>query len=380
MSATPTILFAGGGTGGHIFPNLAVIERLREQAIEFTAHLIISHRPIDRQIAANHRLDYTAIPARPLALHPMRLPLSGAGYLRGRRIVRRLIRLHHAAAIVGTGGFVTGPALAAGAAAGVPTAMVNLDAVPGRANRLMARKANVVFTAHPTPAFAPLQRAGIGRVQRVGVPLRPAVLQQTEPGEARRMLGLDAARPTLLITAGSQGATSINRLMRRLCEDRPTVAALAGWQVLHQSGEHEPEALRDAYARAGLPARVQPFIDDMGLAWSAATLAISRAGAGSVAEAWARAVPAIFLPYPYHRDQHQRLNARPLAEVGGARLVTDRVEPDANAGALGPVLIELLGDQPKRDAMRHTLQRTAPQDGGAAIAQWLIGILDRTWG
>ncbi len=366
MPHPPTILFAGGGSGGHIFPNLAVLERLRERGVAFTPRLILSHRLIDRQIAQANQLQYTVIPARPLALHPLRLPAVIAGYAGSKRIVRQLIKQHHVAAVIGTGGFVCGPALAAGAAAGVPTAMVNLDAVPGRANRLMARKADIVFTAHDTPAFAHLPR-----VQRVGVPLRASVLRQTEPGEARRMLGLDASRPTLLITAGSQGAMSINQLMLRLCTDPPARDALQGWQVVHQSGQQDTDALRSAYEQAGIPARVEPFIDDMGLAWSAADLSISRAGAGSAAEVWARAVPTLFLPYPHHKDQHQRLNAQPLADAGGALVLTDHVEPIANAAAVGPVLIELLTDAARRDTMRLALARTAPADGAAVIADFL---------
>jgi len=362
-----TILFAGGGTGGHIFPNVAVIETLRARSVGFEPILLTSQRQIDRDICDGLGIEAAVLPAQPLGRAPQAMLRAWFCYLGSKAKVRELIAQRRVAAIVGTGGFVSGPAIAAGAAAGVPTAMVNLDAVPGRANRAMARRASVVFTAYPSPHLP--------GAEHIGVPLRPSVLRSVEPGEARRQLGLDPDRPVLLITAGSQGARSINALMLACCTDPVARAALEGCQVLHQSGQHDGDPLRAAYDAAMIPSRVLPFIDDMGLAWSAATAAISRAGAGSAAEVWARAVPTIFLPYPYHKDQHQVHNARPLADAGGAVLGADHADPATNLDAIRTPLTELLTDADRRRRMHAALRQHAPPDGAAAVAEWVAARL-----
>jgi UDP-N-acetylglucosamine--N-acetylmuramyl-(pentapeptide) pyrophosphoryl-undecaprenol N-acetylglucosamine transferase len=174
-------------------------------------------------------------------------------------------------------------------------------------------------------------------------------------------------------------------------------AALGGWQVFHLSGDKDVAELTRDYAAAKVPARVLPFCDAMGLAWGSATLAISRAGAGSVGEAWANAVPTLFFPYPYHRDQHQKLNALPLTHSGagagaenvqspesrvqsrganpGAVLLEDLIDPAANAAQTGPVLMDLIADAGKRQKMAAQLRATRPADGASAVADWLAGVV-----
>src|SRR5690606_17293760 len=152
-------------------------------------------------------------------------------------------------------------------------------------------------------------------------PIRRAALASADAAECRRRLGLDPDRRTLLVTGASQGAESLNRFMATFAERRPE--ALRDWQVIHLAGPRQIGDLRSAYERAGVPAAVFEFLDAMGEAWGAADLALSRAGASSVAEAVANRVPTIFAPYPWHKDQHQKRNAEPLIDAGGAWLVDD---------------------------------------------------------
>jgi UDP-N-acetylglucosamine--N-acetylmuramyl-(pentapeptide) pyrophosphoryl-undecaprenol N-acetylglucosamine transferase len=142
--------------------------------------------------------------------------------------------------------------------------------------------------------------------------------------------------------------------------------------VSHESGANEDEAVREAYAAAGVPALVQPFFDTMGLAWGAADVAVSRAGAGSVAEAWAARVPTVFMPYPYHKDQHQRFNALPLEQGGGAVIVQDRIDESANVAEAGRVIVELMTDAGARAEMRAALLRLGPVDGARQVARMLL--------
>jgi UDP-N-acetylglucosamine--N-acetylmuramyl-(pentapeptide) pyrophosphoryl-undecaprenol N-acetylglucosamine transferase len=149
-------------------------------------------------------------------------------------------------------------------------------------------------------------------------------------------------------------------------------AMFSGWQVLHLAGHGGEAPLREAYARAGVHALVLPFLHEMGLAWGAADLAVSRAGANSVAEIALNAVPALFLPYPHHHDMHQRHNARPLVDLGGAAMEIDRVETDANVAAVAPVLESLMRDEARRQRMREALRARPQADAALAIARMLV--------
>jgi UDP-N-acetylglucosamine:LPS N-acetylglucosamine transferase len=223
-----------------------------------------------------------------------------------------------------------------------------------------------VFTAvTPTRKYGPHDWLEVPPIVRsAGLAGRPAA-------DCRRELGLDPARPTLLVTGASQGAGSINQMMIRFVKGEPS--PLATWQIIHQTGRDGADEVRTAYAAAGVPALVEPFFTKMGLAWGAADLAVSRAGAGSVAEAWANRVPTVFMPYPYHADDHQKLNALPLERAGGAVVVTDHVDPDANLQGAGRALAARLGDAPARAAMRQALERLGPVDGAARVAAALVG-------
>lgn len=369
-----TILFAGGGTGGHIFPNLAVVERLRELGLAFEPHFLISNRPLDAKLLHQHEVPYTVLPVGPLTFNPLRLPGWYSDY---RRSVRRVVQVaqgRRAAALVATGGFVSGPAIAGAASVKIsprpgfarrslPVLMVNLDAAPGKANRVMARKATHVMSVYPVTDWP--------HAQTIAMPLRRIAVGPEDKAAARKKLGMLDDRPGLLVCGGSQGADSINKAMIALTKDPQVATALSKWQVLHLSGDRDPQLVREAYKQANIPAAVLTFCDEMGLAWAACDLAISRAGANSVAEAWANACPTVFLPYPYHKDEHQRLNAQPLVDKGGALVVKDLIEPDANAKVLAPLLLELVRDETRRATARKIMLDSRPDDGAMAIARWV---------
>ncbi len=366
MATEQTIYFAGGGSGGHIFPNIAVYERLLRGGYPVKALFLLSSRELDGRIAVKHDLTFATLPASPFYIRPVPFIRFLTGYLKSRSFVESLIRRNRPGAIVATGGYVSAPAIDAARRCGVPVAMVNLDAVPGKANRVMAGKADEVFTLY--------QPTELPRAERIDMPLRQSVLATKKAGRARWELGLRPDMETILVTAGSQGARSINQMMIELCSRSQTPRAFEGWQVIHLSGGKDLEAVRHAYQRVGIRSVVEPFTDQMGLFWSAATLAISRAGAGSVAEAWANAVPAIFLPYPYHKDQHQRFNAEPLVSSGAAMLISDLVDPIKNVNQLMGPLFSLMANEVRWQKMREILRQNPPDDGAAAIAGWLLSV------
>ena len=366
MSTTRTILFAGGGSGGHIFPNMAILERLREKRIAIAPHFLVSDRPLDSQIVRRQGLPFTIVPAEPVGLRPDRLAKFYLSFRQSEKVVREVIARTGASGMVATGGFVSGPAVTAAQKARVPVALVNLDAVPGRANKFIASKATEVFSVYPTPLLS--------RAQTIGLPLRRSVMAEgIAPDKARWELGLRPELETLLVFAGSQGGTSINQTMMEMCTRTQARKALAdpNWQVLHLSGFADKDQVQQAYDKAGVHARVEPFCNAMGYAWAAASLAIARAGAGTVGEAWANAVPTVFLPYPYHKDEHQRFNAEPLVNAGAAMLFRDHVDAVENVTQIAGPIASLMGNSLQRQKMREALLQTRPQDGAETVALWL---------
>jgi UDP-N-acetylglucosamine--N-acetylmuramyl-(pentapeptide) pyrophosphoryl-undecaprenol N-acetylglucosamine transferase len=367
--ATRLFLFAGGGTGGHLYPGLAIAERLHELMGERARCVFVcSDRAIDREILSHERAVFEVVRAKPLAISPRGLARFMRGWgpsvRRGRELIRAGRELHgrDSVQVVAMGGFVAAPIVQAARVDRCPVTLVNLDAAPGKANRLMARRVARAFTTFPVD--------GLYAKAWVVVPpiVRAAAMVDCTQVEARARLGLDPARPVLMVTGGSQGAGSINDLMAALASDAAPARTLRSWQVLHQTGQDDNARLERVYRDAGVEARVEKFVREIGLWWRAAEAAVSRAGAGSVAEAWASRTPTVFMPYPWHADQHQRLNAAILERAGAAVVVTDYVDSGTNRGEGGAVLMALLEDASRREGMRQAARVLGPVDGASRVA------------
>jgi UDP-N-acetylglucosamine--N-acetylmuramyl-(pentapeptide) pyrophosphoryl-undecaprenol N-acetylglucosamine transferase len=360
-----TFIFAGGGTGGHLYPALAIAEQLRELDSSARTVFLCSPRAIDARILTEEGVEFQAIPANPLGLHPARLVKFVLGWgnsvARSRDALRRLSRdppLH----VIAMGGFVAAPVVHAARLERLPVSLVNLDAVPGKANRWIARSVSRIFDAADSGRFP------AAHVVRPIV--RRAAVTRLSREECRSSLGLDPALPTLFITGGSQGARTMNELITRLLAgNRPF---FEGWQVLHQTGPDAEASIQRVYDDAGVPARTAAYLKEMGLAWGAAEAAISRAGAGAVAEVWANAVPTLFLPYPFHRDQHQERNADRLVRVGGALIARDWKDSVRTQAEVVPPLTDLLARPERRRTIADALRGLGPADGAATIARALI--------
>lgn len=362
-------IFAGGGTGGHIYPALAIAERLHERAGPLAECVfVVSNRPLDKQILDAEGKPAVISPAQPLGLHPTRLTRFLINYPKARSAAKALIRQQvgqgKRVQVVAMGGFVAAPAASAGYDLGVPVTLVNLDATPGRANRLIARHAGRIFTA------AKLVESTNTPWDEVRPIVRQAALAPDDAAGCRRILGLDPQKPTLFITGASQGASSMNRLMIDLVKREPLL--FEQWQVIHQTGKSDTAECKSAYEAAGVRSIVEPFIQRMGPVWGAADLALSRAGAGSVAEAWGNRVPTIFMPYPYHRDQHQRKNAEFLERAGACLIETDAIEPGLNVPTVGQKLLDLMRNPTQQHSMRQALIGLGAVDGAETIADALL--------
>ena len=368
-------VFAGGGTGGHIYPSLAIIEELKAIDPSCSVHILCSQRAIDRQILEQEAIEFTPIPAMPVSTKPKGLIKFITSWGPSIRATRERIRAYKQASkdvvLVAMGGFVAAPAARGGHCERVPVCLVNLDAVPGKANVLIAKKAQVKISATPIAGFESWER----------VP--PIVRRSMSDGEqamstsdARASFGLDPATKTLLITGGSQGAASITGFVRTMVEQCPE--AFAGWQVIHQVGrlmsDADLDALRAVYQSAKINAWVERYIDGMGPALAAADLAIGRCGAGTVAECWGAKVPAVFFPYPYHKDEHQKHNAQVLVDAGSAMVLTDQIEPSENFALHGEAIAQLLQGDDARQRMQEGFDDLGAPDGASRIAERLLAI------
>ena len=365
-TSSNTFIFAGGGSGGHISPGLAIAERLSEIAPEERSLFVCSQRAIDASMLTEAGAEFVPVPASPPTFKPAGAVKFWRNFAQSKRLVKRLIRQRNVKAVVTLGGFVAAPAVSAANACGVPVVLVNLDTPPGRANVWMAKRSDIVISAIDLPTMPDFAS------EVVGMPIRRRAVARFDMAECRLRLGTPANLPHLFVTGASQGATSINAFMIALANAQPDI--FRGWHVYHLTGHGAEADVRQAYADAGISATVKPFLIDIGLAWGAADLAVSRAGASSVAEAAANAVATIFLPYPYHKDMHQRHNAQPLVDLGGAVIAVDQVDPHRNVDSIGPMLRSLLEDQTRRQAMREQLKSNPPVDAASCIARRLIDL------
>ena len=361
-------IFAGGGTGGHLYPGLAVAEALAERDPESLVVFACSERRIDRDILGRSPWPFAPQPVRPVP----RRPWHGPGFLRAwwasARLARRLIADLRPRAVLGLGGFAAGPVVAAAGRAGIPAALLNPDAVPGKANRFLARRSAAIFTQFPAAGehFDPRDR---GKVAAVGCPVRRC-FTAADRNEAFSHFQLDPDRGVLLVCGGSSGARLVNLAAAELAED---IARLdRPWQVLHISGAELYDETVRAWRGAAVGVKVLPFCRRMELAYAAADLAVARGGASTVAELAETATPAVILPYPFHADRQQELNAGPLVECGSAVRVEDSRDVAANAQRLRQTLLPLLGEPAKLSAMREAAGQ-APRRAADAVADWLAG-------
>lgn len=310
----PLIAIACGGTGGHLFPGLAVGDQLLERGCDVT--LLVSPKDVDQQAVQSVRdMQVVTLPAIGMS----RGQLGGfiAGFLKSYRAARKLFRARPPQAVLAMGGFTSAPPVLAGKSCGAATFLHESNTIPGKANRWLAHVVTQAFVGFPSTAG----RLHHHNILCTGTPVRP----QFQPGdtEASRMaIGLDARRPVLLAMGGSQGAAGVNDLV--LAALPKLMATLPDLQYIHLAGPAEVEKVQSAYAREQARAVVRPFLSEMELALGAATVAVSRSGASSLAEFAAMRLPAILVPYPTAADNHQFHNAQAFAETGAAVLLEQR--------------------------------------------------------
>ena len=366
-----SFFFAGGGTGGHIYPALAVAEEITEEHPGAKIHFLCSTRAIDQRILDKTDFKYTSLPATGLFFRPGKLlrfcTTFRRSYLQAKQILAESVN----PVVVGAGGYVAAPVCLAGRRAGVPVALVNVDIVPGRANRLCARWADEVFMQFEDSRR--WFRSPRTQVHTVGCPLRKAFANPNRAAAAKQ-LGLEAGKKVLLVTGASSGSASINEAVCRLL---PRLEAFAqSWQIVHLTGLDNYEQVLAQYEGIRIPHRVLNYYDRMPDLYAAADLLIGRSGAVSVAEYAVAGVPSICMPYPHHKDYHQYLNAGKLVEVGAAVIVDDLADVEDRTGWLWEELEELMKDDDQRREMTLACKEVAKPNAATEIARRLLAMAD----
>jgi len=346
------VAIMAGGTGGHVFPALAVADVLRGRDVP--VFWIGTRAGMEARLvpARGIEMEWISITGlrgkglKPLLAAPWRL--AGAlGEAAG------ILRRRDPAVVLGMGGFVSGPGGLMARAQRRPLVIQEQNSVPGMTNQWLARIASRVFEAFPG-SFPAARRAVTS-----GNPVRAEIAALPPP--AQRLAGRTGPA-RLLVVGGSLGAKALNEQVPRALAMLPQGQRP---EVRHQAGERTLDIARAAYAQAGVSAEVTAFIDDMSAAYGWADLVVCRAGALTVSELAAAGLPAILIPFPYAVDDHQVGNGRYLSDAGAARLI---IQADLTPAGLARVLTELLGDPDKRLAMAEAARAKARVDAAERIA------------
>lgn len=343
-------ILAGGGTGGHVIPALAIAHELKEQ---FNAEVLF--------VGTARGIENRLVPA---AGFPLRLVEVGAlkkvslltrvktvfALPRAIFAASRILREFHPGVVIGVGGYASGPAMLAAALSSVPTIAFEANSVPGFANKAVANMISVAAVHFEETC------RWFGRCVVTGVPVRRAffAIPQRPAG----------AHPTLLLFGGSQGAHALNRA---LVEALPALhQCVPGLRIIHQTGERDYNECQAEYLRAGIPAEVSPFIDDMPGAFARADLLLCRSGASTVAEITAAGKPAIFVPFPHATDDHQRRNAEALTKKQAALLIP---EAELTPQRLAEAVVALLKDPRRLTMMGVAARALSHPDAALKIAR-----------
>lgn len=358
------IMVAGGGTGGHLFPGLAVVEELRRRIPGLEVKFVGTARGIEARI----------LPSRGESLELLNVtPLKGQGVgARFKSFARIPTAMKEAASlmrgfepdlVLGVGGYASGPVLLAASLSGRPTALLEQNAYVGMTNRILAR-----FVDRAYVAFEQTERVfGASKSRLTGNPVRQQFVEHARLALADPE-GFESRARTVLVLGGSQGA-------RKLNEDLPRALAQAGvanlnLEVVHQTGEAMREEVETIYRELGIRARVVTFIEEIARAYANAALVIARAGATTLAELCAIGRPSILIPFPFAADDHQAKNADALEAQGASICIR---ESDLEVGRLAELIAGLLDDPTKRQDMARAAREHGRPDAAAAIVDDMMG-------
>jgi UDP-N-acetylglucosamine--N-acetylmuramyl-(pentapeptide) pyrophosphoryl-undecaprenol N-acetylglucosamine transferase len=373
---TPFVAIACGGTGGHLFPGLAVAEQLKQRGCDVA--LLVSPKDIDQQAVKTARgLEIFTLPA--VALQNSNYFSFARYFWQSRSAAKKIFRARNPAAVLAMGGFTSAPPVFAAKSFGAKTFLHESNTIPGRANRLLAHVVDEAFVGFPEAAA----RLKARKVTTTGTPVRPQFRWggatdeparedacPTQINNCRTTLGLEPNRPTILVVGGSQGASGLNEMILSALPRHTE----KNWQWLHLTGANDFEKVKAAYDSRGLEAMVKPFLAEMDLALGAATVAVSRAGASSLAEIAAMRLPALLVPFPAAADNHQFFNASAFEKTGAAMLLEQK---NSSPEKVAAILAKLVEDEAARSKMQSALAQWHAPRAAEQIAEDILRAVAR---
>ena len=353
------LMIAGGGTGGHLFPGVAIAEELRARVPDATVRFVGTARGIEARVLPDLGWDLALIEVSGLKTVGVLGTIRGLFRLpRALWQARRLVKQFAPDAVIGVGGYASGPVVLMARLRGVPTAICEQNSIPGLTNKILGRVARAVFLSFEESKrfFKPK------KIVMSGNPVRRDLVQ--------KLLAATPRAPDdtvhVLVCGGSQGAIAVNELASHALASLAKTAKLS---IVHQTGEKDLAATEQRYVAAGVTAECRAFIKDMAAAYQRADLVIGRAGATTVAELAIAGKPAVFIPYPHAADNHQELNAREMAAAGAALMFRQsELTADKLADALRPLLVA-----DKRTQMGAAMKALAKPAAAAAVIDWAAG-------
>ena len=361
----PFIAIACGGTGGHLFPGLAVAEQLKQHGCDVA--LLISPKDVDQQaVKSAPGMEIFTLAA--VALQNENYFSFARSFVKSWLSARKIFKQRQPVAVLAMGGFTSAPPVLAAKFSGIKTFLHESNTIPGRANYFLARFVDGAFVGFPET----VARLNARKVTVTGTPVRPQ-FQPRDAAVCRTALGLKANRPTILVVGGSQGASGLNEMVLSALP----LPAEKNWQWLHLTGANDFEKVKAAYAARGITAVVKPFLAEMELALGAATVAVSRAGASSLAEIAAMRLPSLLVPFPAAADNHQFFNARIFEMSGAARLLEQKKSTPEQVAAM---LAELVDDHSVRSKMQSALTQWHAPKAAEQIAENILSAVFKNAG
>ncbi|HSY42688.1 MAG TPA: undecaprenyldiphospho-muramoylpentapeptide beta-N-acetylglucosaminyltransferase [Candidatus Acidoferrum sp.] len=355
---TPFVAIACGGTGGHLFPGIAVAGELKKRGCE--VGLLISPKEIDQQaVKAARDMEVFTLPA--VGLQNRNYVSFALSFWKSYRTARQIFKRRPPQAVLAMGGFTSAPPILAARKFGARTFLHESNTVPGRANRFLASFVDEVFVGFPEAAG----RIKARKTSMTGTPVRPEFSKVMDIASCRAALGLEPGLPTILAVGGSQGASGLNEI---ILSALPLLASKK-WQWLHLTGANDFEKVKAAYAAQKLKAVVKPFLAEMKLALEAATVAVSRAGASSLAEIAAVRLPSLLVPFPAAADNHQFFNGLAFEKTGAAKLLEQK---NSTPEKVAVILSELVEDETCRSKMQATLRQWHAPGSAGEIAENIL--------
>lgn len=352
------ILIAAGGTGGHIFPGVAIASEFVARG-GYTPVFAGTRRGLEEKIVGAkgwqlYFVSASAIKGRSIwqrLLSLFRLPLAMVEAL-------RIITLTNPALVVSIGGYAAGPLAIVAWIMRIPVVIVEPNAIPGLSNRILGRFAKKIFISFGMAA----SRFNPKKVIKSGTPVREEILKVARESE-------EPGQPfTVFVFGGSQGAARLNRAIIEACAKMKDRSSLV--RVIHQTGALENiKDLKDSYLSSGVDAEVYDFVDNIWECYSKADFVIARSGAGAVAELMALKIPSVLVPYPYAADDHQKANARSLVETGGAIMISDE---DCTGERIASIISSMLNDPAKYRKMKKDLAKLDAKNAASRIVDECI--------